>query len=132
MDHRGGSRAGAGQHGRAGRGGLAGLEDASRSGDPKTVLTDEAVGEILAATVTPPPQSPRAQGSRTGRAGGWRLAAAGEEDPGQPGQHLPGAAWQLDQHWLSGIASCPSRRRRDHGRARGAAGEGFYRTTLVA
>src|SRR5580704_16241185 len=42
--------------------GLAGLEDAARPGGPKTVLTDEAVCEILAATVTPPPQSLRAAG----------------------------------------------------------------------
>src|SRR5580658_10474558 len=35
-------------------GGLAGLEDAPRPGGPKTVLTDEVVCEILAATVTPP------------------------------------------------------------------------------
>jgi len=42
--------------------GLAGLEDASRPGGPKTVLTDEAVCEILAATVTPPPGSLQAQG----------------------------------------------------------------------
>src|SRR5258708_12456346 len=43
-------------------GGLAGLEDAPRPGGPKTVLTDAAVCEILAATVTPPPQSLQAQG----------------------------------------------------------------------
>jgi transposase len=42
--------------------GLAGLEDAPRPGGPKTVLTDEAVCEILAATVTPPPGSLQAQG----------------------------------------------------------------------
>jgi len=42
--------------------GLAGLEDASRPGGPKAVLTDEAVCEILAATVTPPPESLQAQG----------------------------------------------------------------------
>ena len=42
--------------------GLAGLEDAARPGGPKTVLTDEAVCEILAATVTPPPGSLQAQG----------------------------------------------------------------------
>jgi hypothetical protein len=41
---------------------LAGLEDASRPGGPKTVLTDAAVCEILAATVTPPPESLQAQG----------------------------------------------------------------------
>src|SRR5215472_9623254 len=43
--------------------GLAGLEDAPRPGGPKTVLTQEAVAEILAATVTPPPQSLAAQGA---------------------------------------------------------------------
>jgi transposase len=42
--------------------GLAGLADAPRSGGPKTVLTDEVVGQILAATVTPPPESLRAAG----------------------------------------------------------------------
>ncbi len=35
--------------------GLAGLENAPRPGGPKTVLTDDAIAEILAATVTPPP-----------------------------------------------------------------------------
>jgi transposase len=42
--------------------GLAGLDDAPRPGGPKTVLTDEAVCEILSATVTPPPESLRAAG----------------------------------------------------------------------
>jgi transposase len=42
--------------------GLAGLEDAPRPGGPKTVLTDEAISEILSATVTPPPQALAAQG----------------------------------------------------------------------
>jgi transposase len=42
--------------------GLAGLQDAPRPGGPKTVLTGEVVCEILAATVTPPLQSPRAAG----------------------------------------------------------------------
>jgi transposase len=42
--------------------GLAGLEDAPRPGGPKTVLTDEVVGLILAATLTPPPASLRAAG----------------------------------------------------------------------
>ena len=42
--------------------GLAGLEDAPRPGGPKTVLTDEVVAEILAATVTPPPRSLQAAG----------------------------------------------------------------------
>src|SRR5258706_15391189 len=37
--------------------GLAGLEDAPRPGGPKTVLTDEAISGILAATGTPPPES---------------------------------------------------------------------------
>src|SRR4249919_1092051 len=40
--------------------GLAGLEDAPRPGGPRTVLTDEAISEILSATVTPPPQALRA------------------------------------------------------------------------
>ncbi len=42
--------------------GLAGLEDAPRPGGPKTVLTEEVVCQILAATVTPPPESLQAQG----------------------------------------------------------------------
>jgi transposase len=42
--------------------GLPGLEDAPRPGGPKTVLTDEVVCQILAATVTPPPESLAAQG----------------------------------------------------------------------
>src|SRR5215472_11601198 len=42
--------------------GLAGLEDAPRPGGPRTVLTDEAISEILSATVTPPPQALRAAG----------------------------------------------------------------------
>jgi transposase len=42
--------------------GLAGLEDAPRPGGPKTVLTDQAISEILSATVTPPPESLRAAG----------------------------------------------------------------------
>src|SRR5215468_6639380 len=40
--------------------GLAGLEDAPRPGGPKTVLTDEAICQILSATVTPPPEPLRA------------------------------------------------------------------------
>jgi transposase len=35
--------------------GLAGLADAPRPGGPKRVLTDEAIAEILTATLTPPP-----------------------------------------------------------------------------
>ena len=42
--------------------GLAGLEDAPRPGGPKTVLTGEVVCQILAATLTPPPESLRAAG----------------------------------------------------------------------
>jgi transposase len=42
--------------------GLAGLGDAPRPGGPRTVLTDEAISEILSATVTPPPQALRAAG----------------------------------------------------------------------
>ncbi len=42
--------------------GLAGLEDAPRPGGPKTVLTGEAISEILSATVTPPPESLQAAG----------------------------------------------------------------------
>jgi transposase len=42
--------------------GLAGLEDAPRPGGPTTVLTGDAIAEILAATVTPPPDALKAQG----------------------------------------------------------------------
>jgi transposase len=42
--------------------GLAGLEDAPRPGGPRRVLTDEVGCEILAATVTPPPEPLRAAG----------------------------------------------------------------------
>jgi transposase len=42
--------------------GLAGLADAPRPGGPKTVLTEQAIGEILAATVTPPPEALQAAG----------------------------------------------------------------------
>jgi transposase len=42
--------------------GLAGLGDAPRGGGPVKVLTDDAVCEILAATLTPPPESLGAQG----------------------------------------------------------------------
>ena len=37
--------------------GLAGLQDAPRPGGPKTVLTEDAIAEILSATVTPPPEA---------------------------------------------------------------------------
>jgi transposase len=42
--------------------GLAGLEDAPRPGGPKIVLTEDAIAEILSATVTPPPQALADQG----------------------------------------------------------------------
>ena len=42
--------------------GLAGLEDAPRPGGPKTVLTEEVACQVLAATLTPPPESLRAAG----------------------------------------------------------------------
>jgi transposase len=42
--------------------GLAGLQDAPRPGGPTTVLTGEVAGQILAATVTAPPESLRAAG----------------------------------------------------------------------
>ena len=41
---------------------LAGLEDAPRPGGPRRVLTAEVMCQILAATVTPPPESLRAAG----------------------------------------------------------------------
>ena len=42
--------------------GLAGLEDAHRPGGPVTVMTLEVTAEVLAATVTPPPQALRDRG----------------------------------------------------------------------
>ena len=42
--------------------GLAGLTDALRPGGPRTVLTDQAISEILSATVTPPPDALAAAG----------------------------------------------------------------------
>jgi len=42
--------------------GLTELADAPRSGGPRRVLTDEAIAEILSATVTPPPQALAGQG----------------------------------------------------------------------
>jgi GNAT superfamily N-acetyltransferase len=51
--------------------GLAGLENAPRPGGPVGVMIPEAQAQVLADTVTPPPESPRARGSRTGRRGGW-------------------------------------------------------------
>src|ERR1700675_2637344 len=60
--------------------GLAGLEDAPRPGGPKTVLTDEVVCEILAATVTPPPESLQAAGVThwsSRRLSGWLHRAEG-------------------------------------------------------
>ena len=68
--------------------GLAGLEDAPGPG-PKTVLTQDAVAEILAATVTPPPEALRALGSRTGRAAAGGLAGPAQEAERQPRQHQP-------------------------------------------
>lgn len=65
--------------------GLAGLADAPRGGGPVTVLTQEAVCQILAATLTPPPESLQAQGIThwsSRRAGG--LAAAQRPAAGQP------------------------------------------------
>jgi transposase len=63
-------------------GGLAGLEDAPRPGGPRTVLTDEAIGEILPATVTPPPQALRAAGVThwsSRRLAGWLRRVKGIE-----------------------------------------------------
>jgi transposase len=42
--------------------GLPGLEDAPRPGGPRTVMTEDAIAEILSATVTPPPEALREQG----------------------------------------------------------------------
>jgi transposase len=42
--------------------GLAGLADAPRGGGPVTVLTEDTVCEILAATLTPPPESLKKEG----------------------------------------------------------------------
>jgi transposase len=63
----------------AGRG-LAGLQDAPRPGGPTTVLTGKVVCEILAAAVTPPPESLRAAGLThwSGRRlAGWLARARG-------------------------------------------------------
>ena len=65
--------------------GLAGLEDAPRPGGPTTVLTGEVVCEILAATVTPPPESLRAAGVThwsSRRLADW--AGPGQGHPRQP------------------------------------------------
>lgn len=64
--------------------GLAGLEDAPRPGGPKTVLTDEAVSEILAATVTPPPGCCRPRGDALVGPAAGGLAAPHPQDHGQP------------------------------------------------
>jgi transposase len=59
-----------------------GLEDAPRPGGPRTVLTDAATGEILPATVTPPPESLRAAGVThwsSRRLAGWLRRAKGIE-----------------------------------------------------
>jgi transposase len=42
--------------------GLAGLDDAPRPGGPVRVMTPEVAAQVLADTVTPPPESLRAQG----------------------------------------------------------------------
>jgi transposase len=42
--------------------GLAGLDDAPRPGGPVTVMTPEVTAQVLADTVTPPPESLQAQG----------------------------------------------------------------------
>ena len=42
--------------------GLAGLNDAPRSGGPVRVMTSDVQAEILAATVTPPPDALRERG----------------------------------------------------------------------
>jgi len=60
--------------------GLAGLEDAPRPGGPKMVLTDDVVCEILATTVTPPPESLQAAGVThwsSRRLAGWLHRAKG-------------------------------------------------------
>ena len=69
--------------GRAGRAG-----GRPRGGGPVTVLTGEAVCEILAATVTPPPESLRAQGVHAlvgAAAGGAELPLAGGLRSGHAG-----------------------------------------------
>ncbi len=80
--------------------GLAGLEDAPRPGGPKTVLTDEVVCQILATTVTPPPESLQAQGVThwsSRRLADWLHRAKGisvshDSISGPVAQVLPGAA----------------------------------------
>ena len=63
---------------------MAGLEDAVRPGGPVTVLTGGAVCGILAATVTPPPESLRARGDALVVAAAGGLAAPDQEAHGQP------------------------------------------------
>jgi transposase len=62
--------------------GLAGLADALRPGGPRTVLTDQAISEILSATVTPPPDALAAAGVThwsSRRLAGWLRRAKGIE-----------------------------------------------------
>src|SRR6478735_3992591 len=42
--------------------GIAGLDDAPRPGGPVSVMTPEVIAQVLADTVTPPPEALRAQG----------------------------------------------------------------------
>ena len=84
-----------------GEDGLAGLEDAPRPGGPRTVLTDEAVGEILSATVTPRPESLAAQGVThwsSRRRAGWLRRSR------QPRLDLPAVArFCLQPHGTEGF-----------------------------
>ena len=62
--------------------GLAGLADALRPGGPRTVLTDQAISEILSATVTPPPDALAAAGVThwsSRRLAGWLRRVKGIE-----------------------------------------------------
>ena len=87
--------------------GLAGLEDAPRGGGPVTVLTDETVCEILAVTLTPPPESLQAQGITYWSARRPRAAVAGRPGTGRGRSARPATAGR--RRWRSGLAAPPAR-----------------------
>jgi len=75
------------------RGGPGRAGGRSPAGRPRTVLTEDAIAEILAATVTPPPEALRDQGIThwSARLAGW-LAGTAQEDQGQPRHDHTGVA----------------------------------------
>ena len=91
--------------------GLAGLEDAPRPGGPKTVMTDEVISEVLAATVTPPPQALRDQGIThwsARRLAGWRAGRrrSGSATTASPGFGVGSACSRTG---VRGSSSLPTR-----------------------